>query len=91
MPTISDLGRYLGAPFVHNRITKSTYDNVAEKIKSELLSWKINCLSLVGRVVLIQSASSTIPNYTMQTVKLSSTIIKEIDPLNKKISLIEPS
>lgn len=54
-------------------------NEVLDKIKNRLDSWKANTLSLAGRAVLIKSVTSSIPIYPMQLVKFPSTICEEID------------
>jgi len=53
MPKTEDLGRYLGVPAIHGRVTKSTYQGVITRIDKRLAGWKSKCLSLAGRVTLI--------------------------------------
>lgn len=49
----------LGSPFK----SKSTWDDILEKIEMKLDSWKIMHLSKVGRVTLIKSTVSNLPTY----------------------------
>lgn len=83
MTITNDLGIYLGAPIIHGRIKKDHFKHVIEKVKRKLSGWKSSNLSLVGRATLVQPFTSTISNYTMQTVKLPKKVCKEIDRLNK--------
>lgn len=81
----TDLGLYLGVPLLHSsRVTKHTYAHLLEKIKKRLSSWKASQLSLAGRATLVQSVTSTIATYTMQSTKLPASVSKEIDSLNRK-------
>ncbi|KAL0014133.1 hypothetical protein SO802_001202 [Lithocarpus litseifolius] len=52
-------------------------------LESKLAGWKANLLSLAGRVILTQSVTSTIPNYTMQCVALPSKILQGIDRISR--------
>lgn len=61
-----DLGRYLGVPSLHGKVTESTFSAVLDRINSRLDEWKAKQLSLVERQVLAQSILSTIPYYVMQ-------------------------
>lgn len=54
----------------------------SKRIISILLSKKMQ-RKLAGRATLVQSVSSTIPNYTMQVHKLSASICKEVDRVNR--------
>ena len=70
MSSTGDLGRYLGVPTINGRVTNATYKQVVDRVEQRLAGWKMKCLSLAGRITLIQSVVSAIPAYTMQTVKL---------------------
>lgn len=43
-PLTSDLGKYLGMPMIHSRITKHTYAGLIDKVQCRLASWKNNIL-----------------------------------------------
>ncbi|OMO51256.1 reverse transcriptase [Corchorus capsularis] len=47
------LGRYLGVPLHHSRVSHHTYDHLIDRVKKRLASWKANSLSLVGRATLV--------------------------------------
>lgn len=81
-PLTNDLGKYLGMPMIHSRITKYTYANLIDKVQNRLASWKSNHLSMVGRLTLIQSVTSSVPIYAMQTAKLPSSMCNSLDKLN---------
>ncbi|CAN1144211.1 Putative ribonuclease H protein At1g65750 [Linum perenne] len=74
-----NLGRYLGVPILHERVTNDTYQCVLDKMDQKLTGWKASSLSLAGRVTLAQSVLSAIPSYIMQTSVLPSHICSEID------------
>lgn len=42
----TNLEKYLGVPFLHQRITRDTYSYILDKIQSKLLGWKVNQSSL---------------------------------------------
>ncbi|XVF14883.1 hypothetical protein REPUB_Repub09cG0099300 [Reevesia pubescens] len=77
------LGTYLGVPIHSQRVSKLTYHSLLDKVKKRLSSWKVNQLSLAGRTTLVQSVSSTIATYTMQSSKLPCSVINEIDKMNR--------
>ncbi|CAN1188997.1 Putative ribonuclease H protein At1g65750 [Linum perenne] len=62
----SDLGRYLGVPILHRRVTKHTYDFLLDRLDSSLAGWKADHLSLAGRVSLASSILNSLPYYVMQ-------------------------
>lgn len=77
----NDLGRYLGVPIIHGRVTKQTYYKLVEKVKARLNGWTASTLSMAGRVTLIKPALTVIPWYTMQTTKIPLAILNEVERL----------
>ena len=49
---INNLGRYLGMPLLHDRVSKKTYQSIIDKIDQRLSGWAAKHLSLAGRVTL---------------------------------------
>ncbi|GLT62306.1 hypothetical protein SLA2020_349540 [Shorea laevis] len=84
IPLTMDLGTYLGVPIIHGKFKVATYKYILEKMQLKLAGWKQSFLSLAGRRTLVQSVTSSIPTYTMQTVLLPSNICSAIDSLNRK-------
>lgn len=83
MMATKDLGTYLGVPLVHGRVRKCHFQHIIQKIQRRLSGWKANVLSLAGRATLVQSVTSSIPTYTMQTLKIPKKICSNIDKLNR--------
>ena len=54
-----------------------------DKVKSKLVGWKANLLSMAGRSVLIQAASLTILSYVMQSCMLLGKVLEGIDRVNR--------
>ncbi|CAN1121487.1 Putative ribonuclease H protein At1g65750 [Linum perenne] len=79
MPLSQDLGRYLGVPILHERITSHTYQDILDRIDKRLAGWKVKSLSLAGRVTLAQSVLAAVPAYAMQTSVLPVNTCEEID------------
>lgn len=79
-----DLGKYLGVPLIHKRVTKHTYSHIVEKVQARLTGWKANCLSLAGRATLVQAVTSAIPTYTMQATSIPKTTCNAIEKLNRQ-------
>lgn len=50
-----DLGKYLGMPLLHSRVTKHTYQEIIDKVDRRLSGWNTSHLSLAGRITLAQS------------------------------------
>jgi ribonuclease HI len=78
-----DLGRYLGFPLRSNGRNTRDFNFVVERVQSKLSSWKAKLLSPAGRVVLIQSVTSSIPAYYMQNTMLPSKVCSDLDQLNR--------
>ena len=78
-----DLGRYLGFPLRSNGRNTKDFNFVVERVQSKLSSWKAKLLSPPGRVVLIQSVTSSIPAYYMQNTMLPSKVCSDLDKLNR--------
>ncbi|CAL2237693.1 unnamed protein product [Prunus armeniaca] len=79
----TSLGKYLGVPLIHTRVTKQTYQEVIAKVQKRLGSWKSHTLSMVGRITLLQYVTTTIPIYTKQTAKLPMSVCDKLDQLNR--------
>ncbi|CAL1383991.1 unnamed protein product [Linum trigynum] len=79
MQPTNNLGRYLGVPVVHGRVTKDTYKYILEKVDQRLAGWKARSLSLAGRVTLAISVLNALPNYVMQTSVLPISLCDAID------------
>lgn len=84
VPITPNLGTYLGMPVLHGRVCKSTYSYLVEKVKKRLASWKGRLLSRAARHILVQSVTSTIPLYAMQTSLLPMEITNQLELANRK-------
>jgi hypothetical protein len=78
-----DLGKYLGFPLKLNGRNSRDYSFIVEKLQNKLSSWKAKLLSSAGRIVLVQSVTSSIPAYYMQSTALPSSTCSELDRLNR--------
>ena len=76
------LGKYLGFPIKHSGAPNQDFNFVLERVKKKLAGWKANLLSMAGRSVLIQAATSAIPAYVMQCNQLPGKILDGIDQVN---------
>ncbi|CAN1177967.1 Putative ribonuclease H protein At1g65750 [Linum perenne] len=79
MPLTQNLGRYLGVPILHERVTAHTYQEILDRIDKKLTGWKVKTLSLAGRVTFAQSVLAAIPAYAMKTSVLPVNTCEEID------------
>ncbi|CAL2243105.1 unnamed protein product [Prunus armeniaca] len=78
-----NLGKYLGMPILHHPVNKSTYYSIVEKVHNRLPTWKSKCLSMAGRITLIQAVTSSTPIYAMQTTKLLMSICDDLDRIHR--------
>ncbi|CAA0806859.1 Uncharacterized mitochondrial protein AtMg01250 [Striga hermonthica] len=76
---VEDLGTYLGVPIIHGRTKNNTYERIIERAEKRLSGWKANSLSVAGRVVLNQSVVSSLPYFTMQSVRLPNSICEGLE------------
>ncbi|KAF7815401.1 putative ribonuclease H protein At1g65750 family [Senna tora] len=81
--TIDDMGKYLGVPLIHGQVNQNTYSFIVYKVRNRLVSWKRNSLFLAGRVTMVQSVTSAILNYAMQTAVLPVSLCNVVDKLNR--------
>lgn len=81
IPMTENLGWYLGIPILHERVNKSTFSYILEKMKRKLANWTSESLSLAGKQVLVQLALASIPVYTMQAVALLIKTCNDIDKI----------
>ncbi|KAK4275693.1 hypothetical protein QN277_018732 [Acacia crassicarpa] len=79
-----DLGKYLGVPLHHKRVTKRSYQGIVDKVRVRLSNWKATSLSLAGRATLVSLVTSAIPGYTMQTVALPKGTCEDIEKQNRR-------
>lgn len=70
IPSTNDLGKYLGVPLVHTRLRSRQFNYLIDRVNGRLSGWKSKLLSQAARLVLIQSVSSSIPAYAMQSCYL---------------------
>ncbi|CAN1822367.1 Putative ribonuclease H protein At1g65750 [Linum perenne] len=74
-----NLGTYLGVPILHGRVTKNTYYFLSDRLDSRLAGWKVDNLSLSGRVTLASSVLNSLPCYVIHTSCLSVLLCDKID------------
>lgn len=79
----NDLGKYLGTPILHSRISKNQLKDIIEKMSKRLSKWKAKNLSLAGKTTLIKVVTSAMPNHLMQTMELPRKVYDQIDRLNR--------
>ncbi|KAG8385188.1 hypothetical protein BUALT_Bualt03G0015900 [Buddleja alternifolia] len=65
-----DLGKYLGVPIFHDRVSLGSYRSLIDRVQARLFPWKAKLLNLTGRVTLIKSVMAALPIHTMQSAWL---------------------
>ncbi|CAL1414739.1 unnamed protein product [Linum trigynum] len=83
IPLKMALGKYLGIPAIHGRVTRERYQPLLLRIQKKLAPWKANRLSFVARLTVVNSVSASIPVYNMNTELILSGVCHSIDKLNK--------
>ncbi|XP_038992548.1 uncharacterized protein LOC120116044 [Hibiscus syriacus] len=76
-----DLGKYLGMPLFHNRVTKNTFQFIIDKVRQKLCNWTDTKLSLAGRITLAKSTLLSIPNYFIQTAAIPKGVCDQIEQI----------
>lgn len=83
IPLTSNLGKYLGVPLFNERVSRSHFNYILENLQTKLAGWKRSVLSLAGRATLVQSVTTALPTYTMQTLELPIRLCNDIDKINR--------
>ncbi|XP_061370519.1 uncharacterized protein LOC133313201 [Gastrolobium bilobum] len=78
-----DLGKYLGVPLFHKRVTKNTFRNVLDRVQGRLSRWNQSSLTLAGRATLAKSVLESLPVYPMQAAVLPKGICNEVEKLTR--------
>ncbi|KAL4301309.1 hypothetical protein AHAS_Ahas17G0288000 [Arachis hypogaea] len=79
----NSLGKYLGVPLKHGRVTKADFNDVVDKLTNRLASWKGRFLNKAGRICLAKSVLSSIPIYRMQVSFFPSGVCSNIDKITR--------
>lgn len=74
-----DLGKYLGAPLIHHRSGRQSYQYILHKVNQWLSNWKTRQLLMASRVTLAKSVIQAMPSYVMQSTSLPRGLCDEID------------
>ncbi|GMI86798.1 hypothetical protein HRI_002349100 [Hibiscus trionum] len=81
---VEDLGKYLGVPLLHKRVSKATYAYLLEKMEKRLSGWVAKSLSLAGRITLAKAVLQAIPTYVMQATFLPKGICREMERIVRR-------
>ncbi|GAA0184603.1 reverse transcriptase [Lithospermum erythrorhizon] len=75
---------YLGIPIYKGKKQSFLFDDLIEKIRGRLASWSSNFLSFGGRLKLLQSVLSTLPNYYLQVMQMPAEVYTKIERIFNK-------
>ncbi|MBA0722073.1 hypothetical protein Golax_009555 [Gossypium laxum] len=78
---VDNLGKYLGVPLLHQRVTKETFQYIVDNMRKKLAGWKSKLLSLADRITLAKGVLATIPIYAMQSTKIPKGVCHEMEKI----------
>ncbi|OMO66560.1 reverse transcriptase [Corchorus capsularis] len=78
-----NLERYFGSPLLDRAPKRMDYSFLLENLRGRLAGWKAKTLFLAGKATLIQSVTSAIVDYPMQTAVLPASVHLEVDRLHR--------
>nr|ABF94719.1 retrotransposon protein, putative, unclassified [Oryza sativa Japonica Group] len=71
--------RYLGIPMHHKKLSNKDWQIIEERFQRKLSSWKGKCLSVGGRLVLINSVLSSLAMFMLSFFEVPKGILKKLD------------
>jgi len=75
---------YLGVPLGANMRKAASWQPVITKIKQRLATWRANCLSRAGKLVLIKAVLNSLPIYFLSLFKMPRKVANEIIRIQKR-------
>nr|GEZ23180.1 RNA-directed DNA polymerase, eukaryota, reverse transcriptase zinc-binding domain protein [Tanacetum cinerariifolium] len=73
--------KYLGSIVGGNMILTNSWNDTMDKIKKRLSNWKLNTLSIGGRLTLVKSVLGSIPLYQFSLFKAPAGVLKSIESM----------
>ncbi|GJW59701.1 RNA-directed DNA polymerase, eukaryota [Tanacetum coccineum] len=74
---------YLGIKVGGSMARIRSWDEIVDKVKSRLSKWKMNTLSIGGRMTLLKSVLSSTPIYYMSMFKVPSQVLKCLEGIRR--------
>ena len=74
---------YLGLPLGAKRKASSVWDGVEERFRKRLANWKRQYISKGGRLTLIRSSLSNLPNYVMSLFRLPRKVNIKLEKIQR--------
>ncbi|GJR94426.1 RNA-directed DNA polymerase, eukaryota [Tanacetum coccineum] len=75
--------RYLGILVGDNMSSNKAWDETITKMKKRLSKWKLNTLSIGGRLTLLKSVLGSTPIYNMSIFKVPKSILNQMERLRR--------
>ncbi|GJY55047.1 RNA-directed DNA polymerase, eukaryota [Tanacetum coccineum] len=75
--------KYLGIPVGGNMNSIKAWDDIIYKIKKRLSNWKLNTLSIGGRLTLLKSVLGSTPLYYMSLYKVPKTVLHSMESIRR--------
>ena len=69
---------YLGIPVGSSPTSRSVWQPIINKFESKLASWKHRCLSMGGRITLINSVLTALPIYLLSFYRIPKKVVHKI-------------
>ncbi|XP_039006913.1 uncharacterized protein LOC120134548 [Hibiscus syriacus] len=76
---VTNLGKYIGVPLLHGRMTKETHKYLIEKVEKRLVGWVAKTLSIAGRITLAKVVLQVILYYAMQSTWLLEGVFNALE------------
>ncbi|GKC35381.1 RNA-directed DNA polymerase, eukaryota [Tanacetum coccineum] len=76
--------KYLGVPVGGNMSSIKAWDDIIRKIKSRLSKWKVNTLSIGGRLTLLKSVLGSTPCYWMSLFKVPKSVLATMEAMRRE-------
>ncbi|WMV24199.1 hypothetical protein MTR67_017584 [Solanum verrucosum] len=74
---------HLGMPLGSKHKTMEIWNGILVKTEKKLARWKAQCLSLGGRLILINSVLDSLPTYVMSLFPIPVKVVKKLDKLRR--------
>ncbi|PSR84913.1 Endonuclease [Actinidia chinensis var. chinensis] len=75
---------YLGLPLGANPRRIKTWNPIMDRFKNKLASWKMNYISIGGRISLIKSTLSNLAIFFMSLFKMPMTVAQELEKIQRQ-------
>lgn len=77
----SNIDKYVGLPSLLGRSKVFTFNGLVDRVKSKLMNWKAQFLSMARKGILIKAVLQEISTYFMSVFLLSKCLCKKLNSL----------